>query len=434
VNNEIAIDLSKLDDIEINADKKTARVGGGCRLGNVDLACEKYGLATTFGTNPDTGVGGLSLGGGFGFMARKHGFTVDNVLEAEVVLQDGKCKIRRHARGSLPQSAFDNLKTGTVVIANQDSNADLFWALRGGGGNFGIVTHFTFQLHPMNGAVLETVIHLFEKINALDFFAHFDEFFRTAPREVTGITMLTTIPLIPPFLSFLVPLVEMVIPTIRQKVILVPSAYLDLSDEPKARSALNGLTGWGKPFICAHDKGSYHRKLQTMASKSQQPGYYYEKACFVKSDPKMFEVLLKAFMQVPNKSSSILIAPLYGKMQEISIEDTAFAHRDADYWIAVLCKYDPKNDPDREAAIRWAKQTINDLNPYSLGSFANELSMESSLESVYRSNLAKLQRLKKLYDPDNFFRFNNNISGPASNDSVLASSEQKQVPHSSDAF
>jgi FAD/FMN-containing dehydrogenase len=90
VTNEISIDLSKLDDITIDGGNKTARVGGGCKLGKVDLACEKYGLATTFGTNPDTGVGGLSLGGGFGFMARKYGFTVDNILEAEVVLQDGK--------------------------------------------------------------------------------------------------------------------------------------------------------------------------------------------------------------------------------------------------------------------------------------------------------------------------------------------------------
>ncbi len=371
----VVVDLSLLKEIEVDPVARTVRVGGGCTWAEVDQATGEHGLATPSGIISTTGVGGLTLGGGLGYLTRRFGLTVDNLLEAELVLASGE-----------------------TVRASAEQHPDLFWAIRGGGGNFGVVTSFVFRLHEVGtifgGPTFWPVEQSAEVLSA------YRDFLPEAPRELNGFFAFHTVPPAPPFPE------EIHLRSVCGVV------WCYVGSETDARAAMAPLLD-AVPEPLMH--GAHlmpHAALQGAFDGIYPPGdQWYWRADFVNEIPdEAVEIHARFGSQMPSMKSTMHLYPIDGAAHDIAAGDTAWSYRDAN-WGAVFAGVDP--DPaNREAIRRWSVDYQEALHPYSAGGAYVNMMMDEGQERVrasYRDNYDRLAQIKRSYDAENLFRINQNI-------------------------
>jgi FAD/FMN-containing dehydrogenase len=370
----VVIDLSLLKDISVDPAARTVRVGGGCLWGEVDAATQPHGLAVPAGIISTTGVAGLTLGGGHGYLTRRYGLTIDNLLSAEMVLGDGR-----------------------RVTASADENPDLFWAIRGGGGNFGVVTEFTFRAHPVDTVVGGPTFWALEDTDAL--LAAYREWLPSAPRNVMGFFNFHTVPPGPPFPE-----------EIHLRKVCGIVWCIDGSDE-EAEQAMAPMLGVAEPLM--HGAGRLPLKdLNGAFDGLYGPGdQWYWRGDFVNEIPdEAIERNRDWNDRMPGFKCGSHLYPIDGAAHDVAAEDTAFAYRDA-RWSQVFIGVDP--DPASASTLReWTVGYWEALHPYSAGGAYVNFMMEEGqarVKATYGGNYARLSRVKAAYDPDNVFRVNQNI-------------------------
>jgi FAD/FMN-containing dehydrogenase len=378
VDGGVVCDLSPMKDVTVDPATRTVRVGGGCVWGEVDAATQPHGLAVPAGIISTTGVGGLTLGGGHGYLTRRYGLTIDNLLAAELVLADG-----------------------SHVTASADEHPDLFWAIRGGGGNFGVATSFTFQAQPVDTVVGGPTFWALEDTDEL--LAAYREWLPSAPRNVMGFFNFHTIPPAPPFPE-----------EIHLRLVCGIVWAIDGSDE-EAEAAMAPMLSVAEPLM--HGAGRLPLKdLNSAFDGLYGPGdQWYWRGDFVREIPDEAIARNREWNdRMPGFKCGSHIYPIDGAANDVAVEDTAFAYRDAT-WSQVFIGVSP--DPADAGALRdWTVGYWEALHPYSAGGAYVNFMMEEGQERVratYGPNYARLARVKAAYDPDNVFRVNQNIAPAA---------------------
>jgi FAD/FMN-containing dehydrogenase len=374
VDDGVVCDLALLKDITVDPVARTVRVGGGCTWGEVDRATHEHGLALPSGILSTTGVGGLTLGGGHGYLTRKYGLTIDNLLEAEMVLADG-----------------------SAVRANADENADLFWAIRGGGGNFGIVTSFLFRAHPVSTVVAGPTMWPIEM--TAEVLRFYRDLMADAPRDLYGWFGLATVPPAPGFPESLH----------LRKVAVVVWCYLGPPEE--AAAVFAPVREVGPPILDGIAEVPYPG-LQSAFDELYPPGLqWYWRHDFIRELPdEAIDRHVEMGRRLPSVHSTMHMYPVDGAVHDVGSEDTAFGFRDC-LWSQVIVGVDP--DPAKADELRsFAVDYWEALHPYSAGGAYVNMMMEEGPERVrasYRGNYDRLARIKAAYDPDNVFHVNQNI-------------------------
>jgi FAD/FMN-containing dehydrogenase len=378
VDDGVVADLSLLKEITVDPTTRTVRVGGGCLWREVDATTQPHGLAVPGGIISTTGVAGLTLGGGHGYLTRRYGLTIDNLLSVRVVLADG-----------------------STVTASAEEHPDLFWALRGGGGNFGVVTEFTFEAQPVDTIVGGPTFWALEDTPEL--LAAYREWLPSAPRNVTGFFNFHTIPPGPPFPE-----------EIHMRLVCGVVWCIDGSDE-EAEQAMAPLLSVAEPLM--HGVGRMPLKdLNGAFDGLYSPGdQWYWRGDFVKEIPDdAIERNRDWVSRMPSFKSGSHIYPIDGAANDVAVEDTAFAYRDAT-WSQVFIGVDA--DPASAPALReWTIGYWEALHPYSAGgAYVNFMMDEGQarVKATYGPNYARLAQVKATYDPDNVFRVNQNIEPAA---------------------
>ncbi|MDA9488499.1 FAD-binding oxidoreductase [Bradyrhizobium sp. CCBAU 11361] len=362
----MVIDLSHMKQIEVDPVRRIARAEAGLNLGEFDRATQEHGLATTMGVNSDTGIAGLTLGGGFGKLGRKYGLTCDNLIAAEVVTAEG-----------------------TILRASATEHPDLFWGLRGGGGNFGIVTAFEYRLHAIGTSLLvASALHRYD--GAREAMRFYDEFARRAPDEADVDAALVTLPSGERFFS-------------------ITGCYVGSHHD--GERALSPIVRFGSPV---------ETRLATVPYLEIQSGgdalfprgrRYYWKAQFLREiGAGAIDALLDAYARAPNTSSLLVFQHVGGAIARVPTPDSPYANRDAAFDCFPVAIWDDPADDD--ANMRWARELWSAVRPYSTGGvYANNLGEEGEdrVRDAYGENYARLAALKTRYDPTNLFRLNQNI-------------------------
>ncbi|WP_432100501.1 FAD-binding oxidoreductase [Streptomyces sp. WAC 04229] len=375
VDGGVTIDLSPMRGVRVDPVARTAQVGGGSRLSDLDHATHAFGLATPTGIISMTGVGGLTLGGGHGYLTRKYGLTVDNLLAADVVLADG-----------------------SFVTASETEHPDLFWALRGGGGNFGIVTSFTYRLHPVD--TVGGAITVWPVDRTREVLAWYRDFLPQAPEDVYGFFSLFVIPPGPPFPEEIH----------GRKMCGVVWCYT--GDPSRFEETLTVVREPGPPAFHFAAPMPYPA-LQGMLDDVIPSGYqwYWRGDFFDRIPDAAMDVHLKYGENLPTPLSLMHLYPVDGAAHRVGPDDTAWSYRDA-VWSGVLAGVDP--DPaNAEAIRRWCVDYWEELHPYSMGgSYVNFMGTGEGQERVratYRDHYDRLAQVKRTYDPDNVLHANQNI-------------------------
>jgi len=370
----IVIDLSMINAVEVDAVKKEVVVGGGCTWGRVDQATHVFGMAVPSGIISTTGVGGLTLGGGVGHLTRKYGLTIDNLLGADVVLADG-----------------------SVVRASADENPDLFWAIRGGGGNFGIITSFTYKLNPVDKVYAGPMLWHIDK--ATDILKWYRDFIKSAPEEINGWFLFLIVPPGPPFPE----------PLHLKNMCGIIWTYTGTQEE--GEKALKGIREKYPPDLDL--VGMLPQPvLNSMFDGLYPPGHqWYWRADYVNElSDEAIAAHLKFGSNIPTMQSSMHMYPVNGRAAKPGNNDTAWSYRDAT-WAQVIVGVDP--DPaNKEKITQWTKDYWDAVHPFSAGGAYVNFMMEEGAERVkatYRGNYDKLAAIKNKYDPSNLFRVNQNI-------------------------
>lgn len=388
VDDGLVIDMSQMRDVRVDPTVRSVRVGPGCTSGDVDHATHAFGLAVPFGIIASTGVAGLTLGGGTGYLTRKHGLTIDNLIEADVVLADG-----------------------SFVTASADVNPDLFWALRGGGGNFGVVTSFLFRAHPVSTVFAGPVFWGIEDARAV--MQAFRDFQDGAPHEVGGFVGLKTVPSVEPFPQ----------PHWGKRACAVIACYDGSAEAGKAAMAplMDGLPA---PLFDWRAEMPFPA-LQAMFDPFFPPGLqWYWKGAYVNHLPDAaIDVHIAQIQEAPSDLSLMHLYPLDGVAAAVGTQETAWPARDA-RWSMVIAGVDP--DPARAGALRdWARGYRQAVRPYTReGGYINFMMGEEDTDRIaaaYGPNHERLAKIKAKYDPHNLFRVNQNIA-PATAASLQASS------------
>ena len=374
----LVIDLSRLKGIRVDSFRRTARVDGGCTWGDFDHAAHAFGLATPGGVISTTGVAGLTLGGGFGYLTRRHGLSCDNLISADVVTADGSLH--------------------TVSAADEP---DLFWAIRGGGGNFGVLTSLEFRMHPVKMVYAGPVLFPLEQgPEAMRFFA---DFMAAAPRELSGFFAYLMVPPGPPFPEHL------------HLKTMCGIVYVYSGDLAEGEGVTRPLREFGSPAFALGHAAPYPA-VQSMFDALLPHGlYHYWKADFVNglSEP-VIAGHARYGPHIPTVQSAVHIYPLDGAVHDVPADQTAFAYRDIGF-THVLAAVSPDPAPIPEYR-EWVRSYWSQLHPHSAGgAYVNFLMEEGDdrIASSYRGNFARLGEVKKKYDPANLFRVNQNIR-PAS--------------------
>lgn len=383
----LVVDLSEMRDVRVDAEAKTVRVGGGATWGEVDRASHAYGLAVPSGINSTTGVGGLTLGGGTGHLTRRYGLTIDNLLAADVVLADG-----------------------SQVRASEDEHPDLFWALRGGGGNFGVVVAFEFSCQPVSRVAAGPTLWPLKRSREL--LRWYRDFILEAPEDLNGFFTFMTVPPGPPFPPELH----------GQKmcgVVWCWTGPLTRADEIFAPVRALGPSFHGvqeMPFPV----------LQSAFDAFYPPGLqWYWRADFIRQIPdEAVEEHARFAEDMPTPHSTMHLYPMDAAVHRIRRDETAFSFRESN-WNQVIVGVDP--DPAlRERITHWTREYWSALHPYSAGgAYVNFLMGDEGggrVSATYRDNLPRLIEVKRRYDPHNRFRVNQNI------DPGLAAEETAPAP------
>jgi FAD/FMN-containing dehydrogenase len=376
----VVIDLSAQKAIDVDPEKRIARVGPGALLGELDRATQVYGLATPTGNVSMTGVAGLTLGGGLGWIARKHGPACDNLLAAEVVTADGE-----------------------RVRASADQNADLLWGLRGGGGNFGVVTSFEYRLHPVGPGVLAGgVLHAFA--DAPELFRFLGEFVAEAPDElsVTASTFRASAAMpVPP---------EMV----GELVTVLAVCYA--GDLSAGEEALRPVRSFGRPLLDGIAPMPY-TALQSGSDPSYPNGQhnYWKSHYLAELSEDAVATIVEHAPRMRSPLSSFYLQHLGGEIARSDSTSAAFGHRDGLFDFAILTVW---RDPAETAEhIAWSREFFDAMQPHAHGVYVNNLGTEGAdrVKAAYAPDTyAKLVALKDTYDPRNVFRLNQNIAPSSS--------------------
>jgi FAD/FMN-containing dehydrogenase len=370
----MVIDLSGMKAIHIDPDERTARVKGGCTWGELDRAAHRSGLATPGGIISTTGVSGLTLGGGFGHLTRKYGLTIDNLLEVELVLADG-----------------------SLVRANSKQNTDLFWAVRGGGGNFGIATAFQFKLHTVSQVYGGPMLWPIEQ--AVEVMSFYRDFLAQAGDELSGFFAFLVVPPHAPFPEHL------------QLKNVCGLVWCHSGPANSAEAVFQSIREQLKPTVDFTGPLPYP-ELQRMFDPSAPPGQqqYWRADFFNELSDEAIHLHARYGARVPTPLSTIHIYPLGGAVSRKSPEGTAFSYRDA-RWVEVIIGADP-DAANNEKIINWVNNYWLALHPHSAGgAYVNFLMDEGEdrIRATYRGNYRRLATIKGKYDPDNFFHINQNI-------------------------
>jgi len=373
----LTIDLSGMKGLHVDLKTRTVRAQPGCRLGDLDRETQIFGLAVPAGIVTDTGIAGLTLGGGFGYLTRRYGYTCDNLLSADVVTADG-----------------------SFLTASEKENSDLFWGLRGGGGNFGIVTSFEYQAYPVGPQVTAgMVIHPMER--AREVVGFFREFSVTAPEELCCVLILRLAPPAP------------FLPEEVHGKPIVAIAVCHSGSIEDGESAVRPLKEFGNPLadIIAPKPFAVH---QTLFDVAMAPGrHYYWKSHYL---PEFLEaagnVLMGHAAKISSPHSSILVFQLGGALARFGETDTPAGNRDAAYVLNVAASWEDPTHTDEQ--IAWARGCWSDMQQFSTGGVnVNFLTGEEGDERVRAAygaaNYKRLVELKNKYDPQNMFRLNQNI-------------------------
>lgn len=376
----LVIDLSAMNDVHVDPKTKVARVGPGARWGELDHETQAFGLATTGGTDSRTGVAGLTLGGGVGHLARSFGLAVDNLRAAEVVLADGR-----------------------AVVASETEYADLFWALRGGGGNYGVVTSFEFQLQELGPEVMTAQVFL-PMEDAAEGLHCYRDFMARAPDEVACYALFANVPPVEPF-----PIEKHGTTTLAM--VACHSGPLD-----RAEQALAPLTAVGDPMLAVVAPMPYVTLQQSFDAGAPDGARFYWKSHYLAElSDEAIALLVDRVDPLPGPYSNVFIEPMGGVIARVDGAATAFPHRQASFNFGIGSGWEhPEHD---DAAIRWTRALHETMTPYSTGGvYANYLDRDDDdrVGAAFGANLDRLQAVKAVYDPQNVFSSNHNVvpNGP----------------------
>jgi len=370
----LVIDLSPMSHVHVDPKKKTVMVGAGALWRDVDHATHAFGLAVPSGIISTTGVAGLTLGGGIGYLTRRYGLTIDNLLAVEIVLADGR-----------------------FVTADARENADLFWAVRGGGGNFGVVTTFLFKAQPVDTVYGGPMFWPME--DAAEMMRWYRNFIVKAPDDIYGFFAFHTMPPWAPFPEHLH----------NKKMCGIVWCYTGAMK--KAEKVFRPIRGFKTPAIDLVGPIP-HPALQSLFDRLYPPGMqWYWKADFVNTlSDEAIAQHLKYGEKLPSPESTMHLYPINGAVRRVKKHATPWWHRDAT-WSQVIVGVDP--DPaNKEMVSAWAKEYWNALHPYAAGGAYINFMMEEGedrIRATYGKNYARLVKIKKRRDPANFFRVNQNI-------------------------
>ncbi|MET4177152.1 FAD/FMN-containing dehydrogenase [Bradyrhizobium sp. LA6.1] len=371
----LLIDLSLMRSVRVDPFHRTARVDPGATLGDFDKEAQAFGLATPLGINSTTGVAGLTLGGGFGWLSRKFGLAADNLISADVVTAEGE-----------------------LVRASIAENTDLFWALRGGGANFGVVSSFEFRLHPVGPMVLAgLIVHPFAR--AKELLAGYRDVAVKAPDELTVWVVLRQAPPLP-FLPAEVHGKE-----------IVAFAVCYAGDENEGKRALEPLRALGEPIADVIGMQPF-AAWQTAFDPLLTPGAYnyWKSHNFVELNDGLLDMLVGHTTSLPTGECEIFIGQLGGATSRTAVDATAFPHRDAKFVMNVHTRW--RDPADEQRSIAWARRLFTETAPHATGGVYVNFMPEDETDRVagaYGPNYARLAALKAKYDPGNQFRLNQNV-------------------------
>jgi FAD/FMN-containing dehydrogenase len=364
----VVIDLSAMKGIHVDPKTRTARVQPGVTLGELDRETQVFGLAVPAGAVSTTGVAGLTLGGGIGWLMGKYGLTVDNLLSAEVVT----------ARGE-------------VVTASESENRDLFWALRGGGGNFGVVTSFEFQAHPV-GPLITGGLVAHPAARAREVMGFWSEFVKTAPDELTSYCGVTGAPDGSGLICA-----------------IIAAHSGSLEDGAKA---VQPIKDFGPPAMDAMGPIPFVVH-QSLLDEGNQPGrLIYWKSEFLRElTPELLDIVAGHAVKMPSVASTVLLEHMHGAYNRFEADRTAFGQRDAHFNLVVIASW---TDPaESDANVAWARGLIAAVQPFTTGGvYFNYLGTDDGADRVRAAagrNYERLVEVKRKYDPANMFRYNQNI-------------------------
>jgi len=376
LDNTLVLDLSRLKKISIDKEAMTVTAQAGVKLNELDKACCPHGVVVPAGHNPDTGIAGLTLGGGVGHLCRKYGLTLDHLLSVRVVLASGE-----------------------LVVASEKENEDLFWGIRGGSGNFGVVTEFTFRCHTIPDKVwagsriyLLNEVPLLNKVLAsrVEILRKTADYNMTMSRDIGAMLIL---PCGGPVVTYWV--------------------HAGPIEEAKKEFETADV-----PYTPVDDfkACSFHLEVQAMAEANQTPGYYFEKGLLFESySDECLEVMARISETKPEDGVTALIAAVVvgGAISDVPTEDTAFASRKAHFWTLFLGKWE--DHANREKAVKWTREAHAALKPFATGAYAPVIGVDATEEEetlglYFGVNGKRLRELKRQYDPTNLFKNNRNIS------------------------
>jgi FAD/FMN-containing dehydrogenase len=362
----LVIDLAEMNQVDVDPERRIARAGGGATWADFDAATQAHGLVATGGAISMTGIAGLTLGGGLGWLMRKYGLACDNLIGAQVVLADG-----------------------SVVTTSETERSELLWGLRGGGGNFGVVTEFVFRLHPLEGMYAGLILH--PRARATAALQHYRDQTAADPDELTAFCALLTTPDGAPVVAYVI-------------------AYA--GDAVAGEGAVARYRAFGEPIADMVGPMPYVA-LQQMLDEGFAPGpHVYWRSHFLTGLPdEAIDILVAGANAAPSPLSAVLVEHAGGAVARVGQDETAFDHRDAEYNLAIIARWlDPA---DTDANVSWARGVWDAMQPYARGVYVNYLGVGDGAERVREAyspaKYARLATLKREYDPENAFRRNQNI-------------------------
>ena len=373
----LMLDMSLMRGVWVDPSARTAHAQAGCLLGDVDRETQLHNLAAVLGFVSNTGIAGLTLGGGFGYLTRRYGWSCDNVLSIELVTANGR-----------------------VVRASEKENSDLFWGLRGGGGNFGVVTNFEYKLYPVGPEVVAGLI-AWRGENAAEVLDMYRSFTEQAPLEITCAAVLRMAPPAP------------WLPKEIHGKPIVALLVCHSGDVEEGEQQVAALKAFGTPIGDILMRRSYVSQ-QSILDATQPKGrrYYWKSEYLPKLEPEMLAKAIEHSERIVSPHSAIFLFPLDGMLNRLREEYSPMGHRNAAYVLNITASWEKAED-DR-ANIEWARQAWSDMRRFSTGStyinFLTEEEGEERIRAAYGKNYDQLVKVKTKWDPKNLFRMNKNIA------------------------